>query len=85
MREETAIKTDLHESIMESLNRLTDREREVLILRFGLKDGRQRTLEEVGLEFGVTRERIRQIEAKALRKLRSSHKSTGLKEFADLN
>ena len=85
MPEETAIKTDLHESIMESLNRLTDREREVLILRFGLKDGRQRTLEEVGLEFGVTRERIRQIEAKALRKLRSSHKSTGLKEFADLN
>ena len=85
MPEETAIKTNLRESIMESLNRLTDRERDVLLLRFGLLDGRQRTLEEVGVEFGVTRERIRQIEAKALRKLRSSHKSTGLKEFADLS
>lgn len=83
MPEETAIKMDRHDHIMEALNRLTEREREVLILRFGLKDGRSRTLEEVGVEFGVTRERIRQIEAKALRKLRSSHKSTGLKVFAD--
>ena len=83
MPEETAIKTNLRESIMESLNRLTDRERDVLLLRFGLIDGRQRTLEEVGVEFGVTRERIRQIEAKALRKLRHPSRSKKLKDFLD--
>lgn len=61
----------LREKLNEVLNTLSTREREVLELRFGLKDGRQRTLEEVGQHFGVTRERIRQIEAKALRRLRS--------------
>lgn len=82
---DAAAYTLLREQLEEVLDTLTDREKKVLSLRFGLEDGRGRTLEEVGKEFNVTRERIRQIEAKALRKLRSSHKSTGLKEFADLN
>ena len=60
---------------------LTDRERKVLVLRFGLEDGHQRTLEEVGQEFGVTRERIRQIEAKALRKLRHPSRGKALKDY----
>ena len=64
--------TLLHEQLMEALGTLTEREQKVLKLRFGLDDGRPRTLEEVGKEFNVTRERIRQIEAKALRKLRLS-------------
>ena len=62
---------------------LTSRERRVLQLRFGLEDGRSRTLEEVGREFGVTRERIRQIEAKALRKLRHPSRSRKLKDYLD--
>ena len=65
------------------LHTLTDREARVLQLRFGLEDGRSRTLEEVGREFGVTRERIRQIEAKALRKLRHPTRSRKLKDFLD--
>ena len=70
----------LREKLNEVLNTLSSREREVLELRFGLKDGRQRTLEEVGQHFGVTRERIRQIEAKALRRLRSK-RCTQLRDF----
>ncbi|MEJ2740696.1 MAG: sigma factor-like helix-turn-helix DNA-binding protein, partial [Dehalococcoidia bacterium] len=62
---------------------LSDRERRVLVLRFGLEDGRTRTLEEVGVEFHVTRERIRQIEAKALRKLRHPMRSRKLKDFLE--
>ena len=62
---------------------LTDREQKVLRLRFGLDDGRPRTLEEVGKEFNVTRERIRQIEAKALRKLRHPSRSKKLKDYLD--
>ena len=65
----------LREQIDELLRELTDRERQVLELRFGLKDGRPRTLEEVGKYFDVTRERIRQIEGKALTKLKKSAKS----------
>ena len=73
----------LKEEIRRALNDLTDRERQVLILRFGLEDGRVRTLEEVGREFGVTRERIRQIEAKALRKLKHPTRSRRLKAFIE--
>ncbi len=62
---------------------LNPRERRVLQLRFGLEDGRSRTLEEVGREFGVTRERIRQIEAKALRKLRHPSRSKKLKDYLE--
>ena len=75
--------TLLHEQLMEVLDTLTDREQKVLRLRFGLDDGRPRTLEEVGKEFNVTRERIRQIEAKALRKLRHPSRSTKLKDYLD--
>jgi len=73
----------LKEQLNEVLGTLTDREQEVLRLRFGLEDGRTRTLEEVGKEFNVTRERIRQIEAKALRKLRHPSRSRKLKDFLD--
>ena len=65
------------------LKTLTPREEKVLRLRFGLEDGRPRTLEEVGKEFNVTRERIRQIEAKALRKLRHPRRSKKLRDFLD--
>ena len=68
---------------MDVLSSLTPRERKVLELRFGLEDGRSRTLEEVGREFNVTRERIRQIEAKALRKLRHPSRSRKLKDYLE--
>jgi RNA polymerase primary sigma factor len=73
----------LKEQVDEVLHTLTDRESRVLQLRFGLEDGRSRTLEEVGREFGVTRERIRQIEAKALRKLRHPTRSRKLKDYLE--
>ena len=73
----------LKEQIEDVLNTLNDREQNVLKLRFGLEDGRARTLEEVGKEFDVTRERIRQIEAKALRKLRHPSRSKKLRDFLD--
>jgi RNA polymerase primary sigma factor len=71
----------LREELANALQSLTERERQVVTLRFGLEDGRARTLEEVGKEFNVTRERIRQIEAKALRKLRHPSRSKRLKDF----
>ena len=71
----------LQEKMADVLKNLTVRERKVLVLRFGLEDGHQRTLEEVGQEFGVTRERIRQIEAKALRKLRHPSRGKALKDY----
>jgi RNA polymerase primary sigma factor len=73
----------LREDIIEVMSALSPRERDVLRLRFGLDDGRQRTLEEVGQLFGVTRERIRQIEAKALRKLRHPNRSRRLRDYID--
>ena len=81
--EEAAAGHLLHEQIEEMLEALSEREREVLHYRFGLEDGRSYTLEEVGKRFGVTRERIRQIEAKALRKLRHPSRSKKLKDFLD--
>ncbi len=75
--------TLLREQLGEVLETLTEREQKVLILRFGLEDGRSRTLEEVGKEFNVTRERIRQIEAKALRKLRHPSRSRKLKDYLE--
>lgn len=80
---EAASHTLLKEQLSEVLETLTSREEKVLRLRFGLEDGRNRTLEEVGKEFNVTRERIRQIEAKALRKLRHPSRSKKLKDFLD--
>ncbi|MGF7058720.1 RNA polymerase sigma factor RpoD [Brassicibacter mesophilus] len=80
---EAATFTLLKEQLMEVLDTLTPREQKVLRLRFGLDDGRARTLEEVGKEFDVTRERIRQIEAKALRKLRHPSRSKKLKDFLE--
>ena len=80
---EAAASTILKEQLVEVLGTLTDREQKVLRLRFGLDDGRARTLEEVGKEFKVTRERIRQIEAKALRKLRHPSRSRKLREFLE--
>ena len=75
--------TLLREQLDEVLGSLTEREQKVLRLRFGLDDGRARTLEEVGEEFDVTRERIRQIEAKALRKLRHPSRSRKLKDYLE--
>ena len=80
---EAAAFTLLREQLEEVLGTLTEREQKVLKLRFGLEDGRSRTLEEVGREFEVTRERIRQIEAKALRKLRHPSRSRKLKDFLE--
>jgi RNA polymerase sigma factor rpoD len=71
----------LREQLEEVMNTLTPREAKVLKLRFGLEDGKSRTLEEVGKEFNVTRERIRQIEAKALRKLRHPSRSKKLRDY----
>ena len=82
--EEAATYSLLQTQIRELLDTLTEREKRVLILRFGLDDGRMRTLEEVGREFKVTRERIRQIESKALRKLRHPSRAKLLKGFDDL-
>ncbi|MBV8149426.1 MAG: RNA polymerase sigma factor RpoD [Candidatus Eremiobacteraeota bacterium] len=78
---EAASVTMLKQKMGDVLQNLTERERKVLVLRFGLEDGHQRTLEEVGQEFGVTRERIRQIEAKALRKLRHPSRGKALKDY----
>lgn len=80
---EAATATLLKEQLMDVLNTLTPREEKVLRLRFGIDDGHQRTLEEVGKEFNVTRERIRQIEAKALRKLRHPSRSRKLRDFLE--
>ena len=80
---EAAAYTLLREQLMEVLDTLTEREQKVLRLRFGLDDGKARTLEEVGKEFNVTRERIRQIEAKALRKLRHPSRSRKLKDYLE--
>ena len=80
---DAASHTLLREQLSNVLYTLTPREEKVLRLRFGLEDGRARTLEEVGREFNVTRERIRQIEAKALRKLRHPSRSKKLKDFLD--
>ena len=80
---DVASHTLLKEQLEEVLSTLTPREEKVLKLRFGLEDGRSRTLEEVGKEFNVTRERIRQIEAKALRKLRHPSRSKRLKDFLE--
>mgnify|MGYP000658937869 CR=1 FL=1 len=80
---EAAASTLLKEQLVEELGTLTEREQKVLRLRFGMDDGRARTLEEVGKEFNVTRERIRQIEAKALRKLRHPSRSRKLKDYLD--
>ena len=80
---DSAAQTLLKEELNEVLKTLSDREARVLRLRFGLDDGRTRTLEEVGREFKVTRERIRQIEAKALRKLRHPSRSKRLRDFIE--
>lgn len=80
---EAATRTLLREQLIDVLHTLTPREEQVLTLRFGLEDGRQRTLEEVGKVFNITRERIRQIEAKALRKLRHPSRSKRLKDYLE--
>ena len=80
---ESAAFTLLREQLVDVLGTLTPREEKVLKLRFGLDDGRARTLEEVGKEFNVTRERIRQIEAKALRKLRHPSRSKKLRDYLE--
>ena len=73
----------LAEAVEQALDDLSDREKEIVRLRYGLDDGQARTLEEVGRKFGVTRERVRQIEAKTLAKLRHPQRSQKLKEFLE--
>ena len=80
---DVAAQAMLREQLIQALHKLTPREEKVIRLRYGLDDGKQRTLEEVGKEFNVTRERIRQIEAKALRKLRNPTKSKKLRDYLD--
>ena len=80
---DAASKQLLKEQIDEVVSSLSEREQRVLQLRFGLEDGRSRTLEEVGREFNVTRERIRQIEAKVLRKLRHPSRSRKLRDYLE--
>lgn len=80
---DVAISTMLRQQLMEALHKLTPREEKVVRMRYGLDDGKPRTLEDVGKEFNVTRERIRQIEAKALRKLRNPGKFKNLREYLD--
>jgi RNA polymerase primary sigma factor len=80
---EMAAKRMLNEAVLAALDDLSDREKQVVRLRFGLEDGQARTLEEVGREFGVTRERIRQIESKTLAKLRHPHRSQKLRDYLD--
>ena len=81
--QESATQVMLKEQLLEVLNSLTPREQKVIMLRYGIEDGHSRTLEDVGKEFNVTRERIRQIEAKALKKLRQPSRSKRLKDFLD--
>jgi RNA polymerase primary sigma factor len=80
---DAASKQLLKEQLLDTLSELSPREKRVLVLRFGLEDGRTRTLGEVGVEFNVTRERIRQIEAKALRKLRHPKRSRRLRDYLE--
>ena len=80
---DAAARALLSEAVGEALEELSERERQVVRLRFGLEDGQVRTLEEVGREFGVTRERIRQIEAKTLAKLRHPIRSQKLRDYLD--
>jgi RNA polymerase primary sigma factor len=81
---DAATRSMLHEAVVEVLGELTEREQEIVRMRFGLDGGRAKTLEEVGQEFGVTRERIRQIEAKTLAKLRHPQRSQRLREFLEV-
>ncbi|MCB1260551.1 MAG: sigma-70 family RNA polymerase sigma factor, partial [Acidimicrobiales bacterium] len=80
---EVAARMMLNNAVLEALDELSEREKQVVRLRFGLDDGQARTLEEVGKEFGVTRERIRQIESKTLAKLRHPHRSQKLRDYLD--
>ena len=82
-RSESTTHTLLSERLGEALTRLPERERRIIQLRYGLVDGRARTLEEVGREFGITRERTRQIEGEALRKLRHPGVARGLRSFLE--
>jgi RNA polymerase primary sigma factor len=81
---DAATRMMLHDAVTEVLGELSEREQEIVRLRFGLDGGRAKTLEEVGQEFGVTRERIRQIEAKTLAKLRHPQRSERLREFLEV-